>query len=102
MKLCLACGLLNFEEALDALPGHIISWWMAYDVLDPIGESRADHRIAVLTAHLMSAWSDDARGVDEFLCVPTVADFVDDESEDDDERQTERMRQDLVEQQQFM
>jgi len=48
MRLCLACGLLDFRRVLKAIPPDLISWWMAFDSLTGAVTGRdLDHRAAI-------------------------------------------------------
>ena len=61
MRLALACGLIDFEQALNAIPPRILDGWLAFDRLTgAISGGDADHRQAVTTSLILSAWSDAA------------------------------------------
>lgn len=85
MKLCLAAGKLNFFAEMDTWPAWLLNWWLAYDQIDPIGESRADHRAAVMTAHIVARLQDEAVHPDDFRCVSEQRPEDDDELEDEDD-----------------
>lgn len=55
-ELCLAIGCKHPDFLEDELTREQLKEWMAFHSLSPIGERRADLRLAIQTAHLRSCW----------------------------------------------
>ena len=59
MRVCLACGMIDYRRALEAIPPDVIDGWMAFDALTgAITGTDQDHRAATAAAVLMNCWSD--------------------------------------------
>jgi hypothetical protein len=48
-------GRADVDRMLDEIPSPLLTEWMAYDQLDPIGEERGDYLIAMLCSVIVNS-----------------------------------------------
>ncbi len=50
MRLCLECGELDWLAAMKRIHPAVVTGWLKFDALEPIGDRRRDHRAITMTS----------------------------------------------------
>lgn len=102
MQLCAVGGVVDWRSVEESIDPEVMDWWLAFDQINPIGDKRADQRIATMTSWLFAGLTGEARPVEDFRCIPNHCGESSSTEFDFDEWAESRRQRVAAEQSQFM
>lgn len=99
MDLCAAGGVVDFEAVEDALPAHVMEYWLAWDAIRKYERDKADLRAAIVAACVVAHTTSEAHHPDEYRVygtdqpTPDPDESPDSEELDEEDLEVERERQ---------